>query len=105
VVLVVEAGVEFGDVGVVQEHVQLYLPNHVLLHVQLPHLPLLQHLQSTHKTRTLLDCLVHLAIGALAYLAQDVKIRYFVAASSRMGLLEKSKLRFKRFSSFRAQDH
>ena len=49
----------------------------------------------------LLDCHVHLAIGALADLAQDAKIRYF-EASSRMGLLEKSNLRFKRFSIFLA---
>ena len=39
--LIVEAGVKFGDVGVVEEHIQLYLSNHILHHSQLSHLAFL----------------------------------------------------------------
>jgi len=72
--LIVEAGVESGDVGVVEEHIELYLSNHILHHSQLLHLPFLQHLQGAQKTASFLDCPVDLAVGSLAQLAHDVKV-------------------------------
>ena len=38
---IVEAGVKFGDVGVVEEHIELYLSDHILHHSQFLHLPFL----------------------------------------------------------------
>ena len=72
--LIVKAGVQFGDVGMVEEHVELNLPNHVLHHSQLPHLPFLQHLQSADETTSFLHCPVYLAVRSLAQLAQYVKV-------------------------------
>ena len=72
--LVAEAAEQRGEVPVLQEGLDLYLPQQMLLHLHLGDLLLLQLLQHHHKASSLLLGHIHISERALADLVQQLKI-------------------------------